>query len=63
MLTDFMRLRWQIFQHEVEHLYNIYFLRHDVTERKLKWYKLTPIDVKAMKEERRRRKLRARDEL
>ncbi|KAF8448342.1 endoplasmic reticulum Oxidoreductin 1-domain-containing protein [Terfezia claveryi] len=54
---------WEIVKHEAEHLYNVYFLKHDVTDRKVKWYEMKPVDVRAIKEERKKRKLRERDEL
>jgi len=54
---------WEIVRHEAEYLYKIYFLKHDVAERKLKWYEMKPVDVRAIKEERRKRKLRETDEL
>ena len=62
-LTSLALFSWEIVKHEAEHLYNIYFLKHDVTERKLKWYEAKPVDVRAIKEERKKRKLRERDEL
>lgn len=61
-LTSSPLFSWEIVKHEAEHLYNIYFLKHD-TERKLKWYETKPVDVRAIKEERRKQKLHERDEL
>jgi len=62
-LTSSALFSWEIVKHEVKHLYNIYFLKHDVTKRKLKWYETKPVDVRAIKEDRKKRKLRERDEL
>ena len=53
---------WQVVKHEFLYLYDIYYLQHN-KDRELKWYKTTPVDMKAVKEERRKRKLYRKEEL
>ena len=53
---------WQVVKHEFLYLYDVYYLQHN-KDRELKWYETTPLDVKAIREERRKRRLQIRDEL
>lgn len=63
MLTLVMRpTSWQVVKLEFLYLYDIYYLQHN-KDRDFKWYEITPLNVKVIKEERIKRKLRDRDEL
>ncbi|KAI5801596.1 endoplasmic reticulum Oxidoreductin 1-domain-containing protein [Peziza echinospora] len=54
---------WEIARMEVEHLWNVYYLRHPAPVRKLDWWSRKAVDLKAIQERRRENRRRIRDEL
>ncbi|KAF8477483.1 endoplasmic reticulum Oxidoreductin 1-domain-containing protein [Kalaharituber pfeilii] len=54
---------FEIVRHEIEYFWNVVFLKHDNKPRRLNWWKPEPVDIRAIRDEKKRAKERLRDEL